>query len=234
MVFFSFPFSPRWGHRREGMAGDGSLAPQPNPLSITPGCFLQAEPSPQLLTPRLNWFQTSARGMHKQWALFWDGGLLALSFNRWISLALEMLPLPSTFDKFSVLSVWNIHYCLCETFIIVCMECPLLSIWNVCYCLFEMFIWFFFFFERQYTYIINAWTAFTTPSPVTFLNLEKVPWCLIPADSWADGSEEMAVRAGPGLELRLTPPLAPSHMGSDRRHPTPRREQRSHTVTLFF
>lgn len=48
----------------EGMAGDRSLAPQPDPLSIIPRCFLHAERCPQLLIPHLNWSQASARGMH--------------------------------------------------------------------------------------------------------------------------------------------------------------------------
>lgn len=50
---FLFPFSPGWGHRRDSeREWLETGAPQPDPLSIIPGCFLPAAPhSPFELIP---------------------------------------------------------------------------------------------------------------------------------------------------------------------------------------
>lgn len=87
------------------------------------------------------------------------------------------------------LLLWGCSHCPApSTNCIVCMECPLLSIqnvhyylygisiivyMNVYYCLYEMSIivhikgfFEFFFFEKQYMYMINAWTALkSAPHP---------------------------------------------------------------------
>lgn len=168
--FLFLPFPP-WDHRRV-VRGNGQRQ-EPGSSARSPLHHPPAERCPQLLTPRLNWFQTAARGIHEQWALFCHGGLAAFSFNCGISPALGIphCSAPSKnylyclweifiidYVKCSLLSVGNVHYCLCEISFIVYRKCPLLSMWNAHYCLCEMSI---------FTYM-----------KCSFLSMRNVLYCL--------------------------------------------------------
>lgn len=109
--FLSLPFHPMRARKAlwEGMAGDRSLAPQPDPLSIIPRCFLHAERCPHLLIPHLNWSQAMPGECISTELWFVVGA--ALPFP----LITEFLPLwgcpiaQHLWPKSPLLSVWNVH-----------------------------------------------------------------------------------------------------------------------------